>query len=724
LSYGRHGRRREKLGEVPGNGNSSRMSPAQLFEWALLGMLGCAWGSLLTAPGVDTPSMVVAGVAILLRLLMVSGAVSFRLPDNVTTAVTLVYAVFFVIDYYYLSREFLLATLHLIVFLAALITLRARTRREYLLVKIIALAQMLAACVVAQGLIFLALLAAFTLCAIVAQIAGEIRFNLEQPQAVARARQKGVAARVMTVSGFVFLAVVVAGSSIFFLLPRTAGMIFRGLPSERFKRTGYVDEVRLNQTGEIQFTPTPVLRARFQESQRMPGVKWRGDALVQFDGVRWFNAPQPIDLVKPQDGQFPLVSPDYPWPPGRRVAYEVRLENVTGNELFFVGVPEVLRLDYAYSVFRTPLGQVRAGNLTGRGLRYQAYSYLPEATPRRNDAASLLLEPELRRQTLALPPIDARIVELARQWTAGIEDPVARARAIELRLRRDYRYTTQLLDRPVPDPIAYFLFERKQGHCEYFASAMAVMLRTLGIPARLATGFQAGAYNPISGWYMVRGSDAHTWVEAWFAGFGWLSFDPTPGDGRAAAGSLAALVSLYLEAAEVFWQEWVLSYDLERQILLAERVGRGGRSLSVNWREQWAALKSWSTAAGEQLPRLLLSLAGAVAAGMLMWLLAPRLLRRWRHRRHAAQLRRGRAAASDATVLYERMLALLRQHRMEKPAWMTPNEFAATIGDSATAALVRQFTDAYHELRFGHRSAAGARLLTALEELERRLRSA
>jgi len=79
----------------------------------------------------------------------------------------------------------------------------------------------------------------------------------------------------------------------------------------------------------------------------------------------------------------------------------------------------------------------------------------------------------------------------------------------------------------VADPLAYFLFTRKQGHCEYFASAMTVMLRTAGIPARLATGFQSGVYNPITDFWLVRASDAHAWVEAWIPGRGWTTFDPT-----------------------------------------------------------------------------------------------------------------------------------------------------------------------------------------------------
>ena len=79
-----------------------------------------------------------------------------------------------------------------------------------------------------------------------------------------------------------------------------------------------------------------------------------------------------------------------------------------------------------------------------------------------------------------------------------------KAREIEKHLRTQYAYTTELLDNPVPDPMAHFLFERKKGHCEYFASAMAVMLRAIHIPSRVVTGFQSGVFNPFTGWHIIR----------------------------------------------------------------------------------------------------------------------------------------------------------------------------------------------------------------------------
>src|SRR5262249_41528710 len=160
-------------------------------------------------------------------------------------------------------------------------------------------------------------------------------------------------------------------------------------------------------------------------------------------------------------------------------------------------------------------------------------------------------------ELLDLPPIDPRVRQLALDWTSGAATQEERARAIEHRLRADYGYTLDLLPAAVADPLSHFLFDRKKGHCEYFASAMAVMLREIGIPSRVATGFLSGVYNPMTGWQVVRASDAHSWVEAWLPGRGWTTFDPTPPDPNSATGGLWTRTSLFADALDQFWRDWV-----------------------------------------------------------------------------------------------------------------------------------------------------------------------
>ena len=114
------------------------------------------------------------------------------------------------------------------------------------------------------------------------------------------------------------------------------------------------------------------------------------------------------------------------------------------------------------------------------------------------------------------------------------------------------------------DPLANFLFERKQGHCEYFASSMAVMLRSLGIPARLVNGFRTGEFNDLTSQYVVRASNAHSWVEVFFPGYGWIAFDPTPGASIQVRTGWSR-IGLYMDAMASFWRDWVVNYDAGHQ---------------------------------------------------------------------------------------------------------------------------------------------------------------
>ena len=130
------------------------------------------------------------------------------------------------------------------------------------------------------------------------------------------------------------------------------------------------------------------------------------------------------------------------------------------------------------------------------------------------------------------------------------------------------QYTLQL-SRTVPhDPLANFLFERRQGHCEYFASSMAVMLRSLGIPSRVVNGFRTGEFNDLTSQYVVRASNAHSWVEAYFPGHGWIAFDPTPGASMPVRTGWSR-IGLYIDAMASFWRDWVVNYDAGHQQAMA-----------------------------------------------------------------------------------------------------------------------------------------------------------
>jgi len=292
----------------------------------------------------------------------------------------------------------------------------------------------------------------------------------------------------------------------------------------------------------------------------------------------------------------------------------------------------------------------------------------------------------------------------------GEGDDLKRVRSLELHLRRDYGYSLKFPKVAPKDPLADFLFTRKQGHCEYFASSMAVMLRTQGIPSRVINGFAGSTYNPISDLYVIRASDAHSWVEAFIDGPGWMTFDPTPSVPVQTTPSLMTTIGYYLDAADTFWQEWVLNYDLARQFVLGASIELGLRDMTWLWHPGSPHLPKLDRHAVTSYiaPGILVIFALAlIAAFGRLWL--DTLRSAWYVRR----IRAGRATRGDAAILYEHMLRIMKRRGYQKPAWFTPREFAATVRHNA----LDEFTDAYNCLRYGGDAAAAERMKRILQDL-------
>lgn len=185
--------------------------------------------------------------------------------------------------------------------------------------------------------------------------------------------------------------------------------------------------------------------------------------------------------------------------------------------------------------------------------------------------------------TLDLAGVTPRIAGLARQ-VMGSGTALERAARLEAHLIQDYEYTLDFRGRSAANPIEDFLFRYKSGQCEYFASSMVLLLRSQGIPARLVTGFLGGEYNPFEGYYIVRDSNAHAWVEAWVPGEGWRIFDPTPPAGRPVGEEIG--MSLLMRQAWDFvvfrWDRYVLTFGLYDQL----RIFGGLRQM---WSDFWRA---------------------------------------------------------------------------------------------------------------------------------------
>jgi transglutaminase-like putative cysteine protease len=694
-------------------------APQQVVErfsqYSLLGMLASGYLAVFGSGYLDWPTGILALAALCLRALTIAGLIRLAIPGRLIAALTLLYIGFFPIDYLYISQDFFPAAIHLIFFLGAVKILTATTSRDFTFVKVIAVMALLAAAVLSISLAFFVFLAVFLLFTVATLSSGEVVRSTreflsagETRRALSRSGLRAFPRRLGILSLGLFGGILVMTAGLFFVLPRTARAAFQRFAPERYHLPGFSNEVTLGEIGEIKQNSTPVMHI-FSRGDGFLAVRWRGSALTQFDGKRWFNPFAPEERLRPESRRV-LLRDDRSYPPGRIIDYEVRLSDIASDVVFVAGTPQSMIIDVPFVWRSTSTGSLRVPRTSGANLRYAVASVLEDES-----SPSAQLSAADRARDLELPPLDERIPRLALDMTAGLTTPEERARTIERRLRHDYGYTLEMLPARVADPLATFLFVRKKGHCEYFASAMAVMLRSLGIPSRVVTGFLSGVYNPMTGWQVVRASDAHSWVEAWLPRRGWVTFDPTPVDTSPVSAGMWNRASLLLDAADLFWQDWVVGYDFERQITLAARMQESGRNLRFAWLGDTAAsIETGVRSARVYVPQILTLFALSTFA----ILFGPSLLRKLRLHLRVRRAQRGEAQASDATLLYERMLRTLERRGLQKPPWITPAEFARVLPASELAMLVEDMTGAYNEFRFGGRQDAAPRMVRLLRRIE------
>ncbi|MBK9168139.1 MAG: DUF3488 domain-containing protein [Bryobacterales bacterium] len=696
----------------------------RFFHFSLWGMVACGFLAIAGAGFLDPLTIGVAGAGILLRLAMVLGLAAVTIPASLLNILTIAYIGFYPIDYHWFAQDFLTATLRLLLFVVLVRILSARSERDYLLTAVLSLLEILAAALVSVQANFFVCLGLYLVFGVATLTSAEMRRAARRPGKIAtRNVPRRVSWRLAVLAGSVSAGVLVLTAVLFFLLPRTARAALQHLAAHGAFVPGFSNEVNLGNTGDLRIDRTPVMRVRFFNQNGRLETRWRGNALVEFDGKRWFNVPQPEREIAAGVGGAIIASDDQRQRmDGYRVMYRVDLQPLGTSSLFLAGRPEHIRIA-APVIYRNPFGGYRMDGRILSGVRYDVSSFFEGPKPD-FDVPGSPVPDAIRLQYLRLPPIDPRIPTLARSLTEGMNGHAEQARAIERHLRTAYRYALALPKEASRDPLASFLFERREGHCEYFASAMAVMLRWQGIPARVVTGFLGGEYNPVSGMYIVRASDAHSWVEAWLPGRGWVEYDPTPADpnprSATALGRLFSRIAWYLDAADLFWHDWVISYDLGRQLFLADQIGESSRRASVSW---VAGLVETVQTVSERVAHESRT-RGPGAAGILLLLAAavfggPRLWRKLRLRFRVRRLLDGHGSTDEVTAVYARFLELMQARGYSKPAWYTPAEFAHTLRATECGSLAEAFTRAYQDARFGGKLDAVPKVSALLEELER-----
>lgn len=371
----------------------------------------------------------------------------------------------------------------------------------------------------------------------------------------------------------VLLAVAVA-APLFALLPRLrspfAARVMTGGAVSGFRET-----VSLNNIRSIQVSRARALRVAL-EGAGEPAGEWlrlAGATSQSYRGGLWAQGQLGRERLLPGAGGE-LVLGDEPASPARLA---VTMEKSSDRVFLPPGATRLL-LGEPMPFWRDPQGSLGASRRLGAGISYTAVF----------DPTRVILPPP-NQGDLEVPDDLSELRAYAAEVTTGATNRTAAANLLEEHLRTAFGYTLQWpLDAPFPrDPVAWFLFEGKRGHCEFFASAMVMLLRSQDIPARLQTGYLGGEPDGAGGW-VVRDANAHAWVVAHVDG-GWRVFDPTPAGGRPVFSTAARLRPwrlTWLRVEEV-WDRWVLTFSLADQL---ELLRRGWESAAATWRRAVAWL--------------------------------------------------------------------------------------------------------------------------------------
>ncbi len=585
-----------------------------------------------------------------------------------------------------------IALAHFAALTQALQLLDARPRQTEFLLVALALFQVLLAANLTDSVFFPPLLVAFVFATVWTLIVHTLRseaLEAGDPRGAHHAITPGLLRTTLVASGVSVLVALL----LFPVLPRLRSSVFTGAGvAPTLPTAGFSDHVELGELGRIRQDSTVVMRIETLEGRPpAPGAGyWRGLSFDHFDGVAWSVTPQ---------GRTPVPgSPEAGVTLGRTphdvdLVQRVVRDPVEAGVLF--GAGETRRVQGTVRrLERDPGGGLYAVGQADERIRYTVATKRRPTGSQRLGADRALPASRRDERYLQLPELSPPVADLARQIAGEADSDAERARALERFLLVNGRYTNvppQVDPEDPTSPVEAFLLGDRAGHCEYFATAMVVLARSLGLPARLVNGFAGGRENAIGGFLEITRSDAHTWVEVHFVDAGWVRFDPTPPDLRARAPvalSLGERARQLASALELWWFQRVVGFDRADQIhalkraWLAWRGARGGAKTRRSLPEKRDAPDLGGLRA--LLPWLLVA-AGGVALVSWRWRIRPR---RGMPRSYAAALR-----------------VLARRGLRRGPA-TTAREFAREVGarhGSRAGTAFDTLTEAYLAERFGGR---------------------
>ena len=393
----------------------------------------------------------------------------------------------------------------------------------------------------------------------------------------------------------VTVAAAVLGSGIFYFGPRTEVGVFGASQPRIQPTTGVSSEISLLESGALQGDSSPVMRVQFPDEpngQFNGTMLWRVTALDAYTGDGWQHRG-----VIGRPGRRTNEEEQRRFSSDWRLASREGLDRLTNNqwplvhqEIYLDRPPEtaipglqLVKMIVAKDnpddiVFRWDVAGDFSAVLTARtesGVYLDVYSEIMNPTPAQLRQSSTNYSATVGQQDLRNLTFQNLLPEtfsLVRRVTDNAPTAYDKVRALEAYLSgSEFVYSTLIPQLPAENPIDAFILEEKQGHCELYASALALMVRSIGIPARVVTGYRDGMWHPNDRSYTITNDMAHLWTEVYFPGYGWITFDPSPtGDGEMALiNQVWHEISRNLLKVRMLWLRYVVGFrpDADRLML-------------------------------------------------------------------------------------------------------------------------------------------------------------
>jgi transglutaminase-like putative cysteine protease len=518
--------------------------------------------------------------------------------------------------------------------------------------------------------------AAYVIIGTVALIVGHLRRKGEQ-YGVGRAP---VSPRLLAGAAASSLVILFASAAVFLTFPRVSQAWSGRGESHGRSLAGFSDRISLGEHGaRIYSNPEVVLRIEFPDGRPVntSDLHWRGRSYDHFDGVVWSRSRE----LRPSAGTVRWY---------RAWSDSVIRQNVYAEPLdrrVLFALHPVLNLDARSNIY--PLFDA-AGDFVYWGSDVPSYLVVSAAEPPSPEALRMAetgFMPD-GAHYLQLPELPVRIGALADSLAGDLPTRYDKVRTIESWLRTEFRYTLDLPARASETSLDHFLFERRAGHCEYFSTAMVVLLRSLGIHARNVNGFLGGRWSDLGEYLAVTQNEAHSWVEVWFPNYGWVTFDPTPSGGRgdSGAGSWLWPGRFLVDAFQHRWSTWVLDFDGRSQFGILDRL----RSASDDVRQ--ALEGEAGTSPSRVGPALLITALALVLAGAA----------------YVTLLRPGRSGLPPESRLYLRLVRVCQRAGLGLDGSTTPLQLVTRLQERAHPAAdpAGHLVDRYLKARFaGERTA-------------------